>query len=213
MKEILTFKRWGTSHAAQTFWTHRLYLTLDWYMTGDRRSWDTFLLACKATKKINIGTGAKDDRHWFNVPKELILMYQATWDPDFLAMANTIVDGILLAKEKAGDGNWPKNSKSFNEYLQPAMIVYHRFTQDPRILAYLKAHFKLLEGKQSYSTGKAQDLAAYLYWQTGEVSWLNQVGSREALHDYMRLYETGVAPPVGGLRRMMVSEALGWMNN
>lgn len=204
---------WGTHHAIQTFWTHRQYLLLDWYMTGDRRSWDTYMLAARATLNINIGSGPKDDRHWFNIPKELIQTYEATWDPRYLEMAKEMVDGVLLAKEKAGEGKWPKNAPAYNEYLEPAFIVYHRFTRDPRVLEYLKAFMIHLEGKQGYSTGRAQDLAAYLYWETGEVQWLELVGGAEGLHGYMRLFETVAPPPVGGLRKMTVSEALGYMQN
>mgnify|MGYP001169017485 CR=1 FL=1 len=204
---------WGTAFAIQTFWTHRQFLLLDWYITGDRRSWDTFLLAAEATKNLQHGTGAKDDRHWFNIPKELIEMYRATWDSEHLKAANGIVEGILLAKEKAGPDKWPKNALPYNEYLQPSFLVYHRYTRNPRVLEYLKQHFKQLKGKQGYSTGLAQDAAAYLYWQTGDASWLEQVGGYESMRGYMRLYETNVPPPVGGTRRMMVSEALGWMKN
>jgi hypothetical protein len=97
------------------------------------------------------------------------------------------------------------------EYLQPSLLVYHDFTQDPRVLEYLKAYLTHLKGRQNYATGFGQDLAAYLYWRTGEVAWLDLVGGYEGMRDYMRLYETSVPPPVGGLRRKTVTEALQWM--
>lgn len=203
---------WGTAYEPITFWTHRLFLLQDWYMTGDRRSWDTFLLACDAVARTNPGSGPKDDRHWFNQPKELVLMYEATWEPRFLEMAKAVVDGVLLAKEQAGAGKWPPEVTAKDEYVQPSLLAYHQFTKDPRVLEYLKALLRHEKGVQRYATGLGQDLAAYLYWQTGEVSWLELVGGYEAVRDYMRLFETGVPPPVGGLRRKTVSEAVdGWM--
>ena len=203
---------WGTSYEPITFWTHRLFLLQDWYMTGDRRSWDAFLLACDAVARTNPGAGPKDDRHWFNQPKELILMYEATWNPRFLEMAKAITDGILLAKEQAGAGKWPPESLAKDEYVQPSLLAYHAFTKDPRVLEYLKAMLLHEKGVQRYATGLGQDLAAHLYWQTGDVSWLDLVGGQEAMRDYMRLFETTVPPPVGGLRRKNVTEAVeGWM--
>ncbi|MBI4026593.1 MAG: hypothetical protein HY360_16520, partial [Verrucomicrobia bacterium] len=194
--------------AVLTFWTHYFYLLEDWYITGDRRSWDCYQETCNEVSRINCGVAPRDERHWFNQPLELAHMYEATWNPKFLELAKAVVDGILLAKEQTGAGKWPGESEQKDEYLQPAFLAYHQLTHDARVLKYLQDYFTEHKGKEGYATGKAQDVAAYLYWETGDAKWLDLVGGAENMRNYMRLYETRVPPPVGGMRRWTVTETL-----
>lgn len=125
-------------------------------------------------------------------------------------MDRAVIDGILLAREEVGEGKWPKNTRDYNEYLQPSLIVYHRFTRDPRVLEYLRAYMLLLNGNQGHSTGKAQDLAAYLYWQDGDVKWFDPVGGYEGMQGYMRLFETREQLPRHGMKKRQVSDVLNY---
>ncbi|MBI4027041.1 MAG: hypothetical protein HY360_18800 [Verrucomicrobia bacterium] len=194
--------------AVLSFWPHYFYLLEDWYLTGDRRSWDCYLETCQEAAKLNYIITPRDGRESFNPPKELAHMYEATWNPKFLELARTLVDGILLAKEQAGPGKWPPASEDKDEYLQPALLEYHRVTQDPRVLKYLQDYLSEHKGRQRYGTCKGEDTAARLYWQTGDVKWLDLVGGAENMRNYMRLVDTKRPPPAGGMIYRTVNDIL-----